>query len=322
MKKINDSIKWFRSSILAEYVPFLLVVALLIGAFYSTTQSVSDKKDNLATERKSGDYVPIPSIGMSESYAEYEKTFEIYKSDFGFSFKYPPHLKVFEFCDSTCWIALSVKNESERDESGKIIVSVAENDEQMTSEEWLLCPFSGYSQSKDDYGNYYKIHIDGQEAVYTDGGMWVVVNTPDSRYRLSIADLTTDDASPLFSEMGAVIESLKFLSPAENSDNFLPITSREIIEWEGQVHSYMTYGRRVFKNLDESSNYKYFIVEPHDYTKDGADKYSPTTRSLRGNERVKIVGAIAHYCWWNEEEYDGCVPWVDAENMEVTNRDE
>jgi len=53
MKKLHDSIKWFRSSILAEYAPFLLVVAVLVGAFYLTTQSISDKKDNLATERKS-----------------------------------------------------------------------------------------------------------------------------------------------------------------------------------------------------------------------------------------------------------------------------
>lgn len=53
MKKLHDSIKWFRSSILAEYAPFLLVVAVLVGAFYLTTQSVSDKKDNLTTGRKS-----------------------------------------------------------------------------------------------------------------------------------------------------------------------------------------------------------------------------------------------------------------------------
>lgn len=211
MKKIRDSIKWFRSSILAEYVPLLLVGMVLIGAFYLTTQFVSDKKDNLGIERKSGDYFPIPSIGISEDYAEYAKTFEIYKSDFGFSFKYPPHLEVFEFCDNTCWIALSVKNENESDDSSKIIVSVAENDEQMSAEEWLLGPSSGYSQSIDEYGNYYKTHLDGQEAVYTDGGMWTIVNTPDNKYRLSIADLSPGNASPLFSEMGIVVESLSFV---------------------------------------------------------------------------------------------------------------
>lgn len=115
---------------------------------------------------------------------------------------------------------------------------------------------------------------------------------------------------------------VEVISEAENNDDFLPVAKREIIEWEGRTHLYMTYGRRVFKNLDESSNYKYFIVEPHDYTENGADKYSPTTRNLTGKERVKIVGTIANYCWWNEEGYDGCVPWVDAENMEVISRDE
>jgi len=212
MKKIHDSIRWFRSSIFAEYLPLLLVVVGLIGSFYIIAQLVPDKAENVKEEAQSGDYVPIPSIGISESYAEYTKTFQTYESDFGFSFKYPPHLKVFKFCDSTCWIVLSAKDESESDDNSKIIVSVAENDEQMSAEEWLLGPFSGYSQSKDDYGNYYKTHIDGQEAVYTDGGMWTIVNTPDNKYRLSIADLSPGNAMPLFSEMGIVIESLSFVS--------------------------------------------------------------------------------------------------------------
>lgn len=211
MKKINDSIKWFRSSILGEYTVLLLVVVGLGGSFYLATQFVSDKAEVREEKSQSGDYVSIPSIGISEEYAEYAKTFQIYKSDFGFSFKYPPHLEVFEFCDNTCWVALSVKNESERDDSSKIIVSVAENDEQMSAEEWLLGPSSGYSQSIDEYGNYYKTHMDGQEAVYTDGGMWTIVNTPDNKYRLSIADLSPGNASPLFSEMGIVVESLSFV---------------------------------------------------------------------------------------------------------------
>ena len=211
MKKIHDSIRRFRSSIFSECILLLLVVVGLSGSFYLATQFVSDKAVVGEGESQSGEYVPIPSIGISEEYAEYAKTFQIYEGDFGFSFKYPPHLEVFEFCDSTCWIVLSAKNESERDDNSKIIVSVAENDEQMSAEEWLLGSSSGYSQSKDDYGNYYKTHIDGQEAVYTDGGMWTIVNTPDKIYRLSIADLSPGNAMPLFSEMGIVIESLSFV---------------------------------------------------------------------------------------------------------------
>ena len=212
MKGLHDNIKWFRSSIFSEYTLLLLVVVGLIGSFYLATQFVSDKTLVGEGESQSGDYVSIPSIGTSEEYAEYAKTFQIYKSDFGFSFKYPPHLEVFEFCDSTCWIVLSAKDESESDDNSKIIVSVAENDEQMSAEEWLLGQSSGYSQSKDDYGNYYKTHIDGQEAVYTDGRMWTIVNTPDNKYRLSIADLSPGNAMPLFSEMGIVVESLTFVS--------------------------------------------------------------------------------------------------------------
>ena len=212
MKKLHDGTKLFRSSIFSEYKLLLLVVVGLIGSFYLATQFVSDKTVVGEGESQSGDYIPIPSIGISESYAEYAKTFEIYESNFGFIFKHPPHLKVVEFCDITCWIVLSAKNENGHDESGKIIISVAENDEQMSAEEWLLDPFSGYSQLKNNYGDYYKSHIDGQKAVYTDGGMWTIVNTPDNKYRLSIVDLSPGNAMPLYSEMGIVIESLSFVS--------------------------------------------------------------------------------------------------------------
>lgn len=156
---------------------------------------------------------------------------------------------------------------------------------------------------------YLSVDISGNDVVS-------IEETSTEKYLPNIESLA--DVNKLNVKYQKKIEEL----PAEISDDFLPVTKREIIEWEGRVHKYMTYGRRVFKNLDENSNYKYFIVEPHDYMEDGADKYSPVTRSLREDERVKIVGAIAHYCWWNEEEYDGCVPWVDAENMEVINRDE
>lgn len=199
MKKFHDSIRWFRSSIFGEYTLLLLVVVGLSGSFYLATQLVSDKA--IVGERKSQ---------SGDGYAEYAKTFQIYEGDFGFSFKYPPHLEIFEF--GYGWVVLSVKDESQKNDSGKIVVSVAENDEQMTAEEWLLGPFSGYSQSKDDYGNYYKTQIDGQDAVYTDDGMWTIVNTPDNKYRLSIADLSPGNAIPLFFEMGIVVESLTFVS--------------------------------------------------------------------------------------------------------------
>lgn len=78
----------------------------------------------------------------------------------------------------------------------------------------------------------------------------------------------------------------------------------------------MTYGRAVFENLDERANFKYFIVEPHDYTEDGVDKYSPTIRNLKNDEVVMIKGSIYDDCWWNDgvkdTNYKGCVPWIES----------
>ena len=110
-------------------------------------------------------------------------------------------------------------------------------------------------------------------------------------------------------------EGYRFLYPA----NKVTAVHEEVILY-GKVYSHMTYGRRVFENLDERSEYKYFIVEPHDYTKNGTDKYSPTTRSLTGNEMVKITGEIVDYCWWDNgvAGTEGCVPWVEANNMVIT----
>jgi hypothetical protein len=313
MKKLKDTINKFRSSIFVEYLPMFFIVVVLFVVVLITIKSDSNGKE-ITSDLPSCSTFPIPSIGITEEYEDYSKNFGTYTAEnFGFSFKYPPHLETFSIVTH---IILSYRDD-EQDAYGKIIVSVGLNDENMTPEEWLLSPNSGYLQSKDRYGDCYRTTIDGQKAVYTDGGMWAVVNTLDNKYSLSIADLTTGKAQRPFTEMGIVIESLRFLS----SDDFLPIAERENVEWEGQVYSAMTYGRRVFKNLDEGSKYKYFIVEPHDYTENGGDKYSPTTRSLIGNERVKITGTIADFCWWDwgidNTDYKGCVPWIDAGDIEI-----
>ena len=156
---------------------------------------------------RSGDYFPIPSIGTNEEYENYSKSFKIYRSDLGFSFKYPPHLAITitpDMPDSN-WIVLESLNSTEENKSA-VIISIGLNDEQMTPEEWLLGPTSGFRRSD----GYFKETIDGQNAVYTDGGMWTVVNTPDNKYRLNITYLATGNGDILFSEMGIVIESLIF----------------------------------------------------------------------------------------------------------------
>ncbi len=103
-----------------------------------------------------------------------------------------------------------LKQIDEEGDGGNIVISIGINDENMTAEEWLLSPNSGYLQSKDSYGDYYKTTIGGQDAVYTDGGMWMIVNTPDNRFRLSIADLPSKSNDRLFTEMGIVMESFVF----------------------------------------------------------------------------------------------------------------
>ncbi len=57
---------------------------------------------------------------------------------------------------------------------------------------------------------YNKFDLDGQEAIVIEGGTWVVVNTPDNKYRLSIALLPGKDDQLLLTEMGIIIDSLRF----------------------------------------------------------------------------------------------------------------
>ncbi len=154
-----------------------------------------------------GSFMDIPSIGVS---ADYGKDFKTYHSDLGFSFKYPPHLRVLPHDPETPnWIVLAPVDKS-ADGVSAIVVSTGENDENMTPEEWLLGPTSGYPESRGDYGDYHKTHVDGQDAVYTDGGMWLVVSTPDNKLRVSIASLVGEGGNIPFTEMGVVIESFVF----------------------------------------------------------------------------------------------------------------
>lgn len=179
------------------FIVFLLL--FLTGIFISFTSKEPAQPGNIV---ENGSYLDIPSIGAS---SDYGKDFKTYASRLGFSFNYPPHLKVTDILSH-----IVLRPVDEESDSGYIVVSVGLNDENMTAEEWFLSPDSGYLQSKDNYGNYYKTTIDGQGAVYTDGGMWMVVNTPDDKYRISIADLPSKSNDRLFTEMSIVTESFVF----------------------------------------------------------------------------------------------------------------
>lgn len=192
-------IKSLKISIVAS---ILLIASLFV--FYQYRISVEPGSESV----KNGDYFPIPSIGTNEEYENYAKSFKTYKSDLGFSFKYPPHLEAIIDPDisTTNRVILTPIGINTDDGLSAIIISTAENDEEMTPEEWLLGPTSGFNHLE----KYHKDKIDGQDTVYTRGGMWFIVNTPDNKYRLSVADLVDGDAMNLFSEMGIVYESLTF----------------------------------------------------------------------------------------------------------------
>lgn len=126
-----------------------------------------------------------------------------YKTDFGFSFKYPPNTDVFEVSEGNTWIVVTNKN----DDNAKIIISISANIENISAEDWFLGPDSGFDS---DTEVFFRTEIDGQSVVYTDFGTWVVFNTPVDNYRVSIAELTVEDSEVMYEEMGIILGTLKF----------------------------------------------------------------------------------------------------------------
>ena len=194
---------------------FLVVAAaVFVSVFlyqHFLSGNTTDKSADNVSQPKDGDYVPFLSIDAPEGYGA---DFKTYTSKLGFSFQYPPYLMVMDVVDrdgkNRLYIVPTSTQANKNELITALVISPSPNNPPQTPEQWLLGPNSGYIESKDHYGNYYKALIDGQEAVYTDGGMWVVVNTPDNKQRLSIASLTAPGADILFSEMGILVESFSF----------------------------------------------------------------------------------------------------------------
>lgn len=90
----------------------------------------------------------------------------------------------------------------------------------------------------------------------------------------------------------------------------------------GRVVTWMTYGRILVKNLSPNPSFMYFIAEPDDVIEDGALRYSPTTDPLKYEDVVKIFGKMTAECYWDEESYGGCVPWVEIEKLQQAKTDE
>lgn len=179
----------------------LISLALLLVIFYIYNSKKGDSEKMT--------YDPIPSIGLTDEYERYEKTFKTYNSQFGFSFQYPPHLYVMEdpepFIPERLFVLpTSVKKNT--DDIYGVVISTADNEDGMTPLKWLKGPYSGADLSE----GYNVLDIDGQEAISLNGGTWVVVDTPDKKYQISIAFLPGKRGDLLFTEMGIIISSLKF----------------------------------------------------------------------------------------------------------------
>lgn len=105
------------------------------------------------------------------------------------------------------------------------------------------------------------------------------------------------------------------------TSDFNPPNPPVNIAWIGKAYGDLTYGRIIFKNLTSNNQYKYFIAEPNDLIKDGALRYSPTTRSIRNDDVVIVSGEVEDFCFWydgiDDTEYYGCVPWIDINKIEV-----
>ncbi len=104
------------------------------------------------------------------------------------------------------------------------------------------------------------------------------------------------------------------ISPeAENEKELNPPREVNLI---GRVVTWMTYGRILVKNLAPHPSFMYFIAEPDDIIEDGALRYSPTTDPLTYEDVIKIIGKMTAECYWDDESYGGCVPWVEIEKLQ------
>lgn len=176
----------------------IVLAVLFFGAF--GLLSFSDKENGLEKVT----YEPIPNISADEDYG---KDFKTYKSKLGYSFQYPDYMFITEDpkpgIPERIFVLSSAIN---KDDIFGVVISVSENNETEDPEHWVRGSYSGADLSE----GYNIIDIDGQKAVELDGGTWVVINTPNNKYRLNIALLPGKNNNLLFTEIGIIVTSLHF----------------------------------------------------------------------------------------------------------------
>jgi len=135
-----------------------------------------------------------------------------YTSEIGFSFNYSNSMFVISGSDGPedNYRLLVIPNpykDDEKQDLTAIVISASLNKPPQTPLEWLNGPYSGADMAK----GYSKLDIDGQEAISMNGGNWVVVDTSDNKYQISIATLLGENSDQsLQTEMSNIVDSIVF----------------------------------------------------------------------------------------------------------------
>lgn len=188
-----------------QKIILLVSVVVLIGIVSFIFMGDEPVENIDKTTFQNGSFMPIPLVADND----YKGDLKTYTSEFGFSFDYPSQLEVNVDPDSKDQkIIITPVGLKKEDGARSIVIDIFKSDKKITAEEWLLSPVSGFNSS---VARYHKAVIDDMVAVYVQGGMWVLVNTPDYEYRLSIMNSPDKDGNALVDEMGAILESMKFV---------------------------------------------------------------------------------------------------------------
>ena len=115
--------------------------------------------------------------------------------------------------------------------------------------------------------------------------------------------------SPYFSDLSSFLGF-------EDMILYSNVSSRQKVDITGRVVDWMTYGRILVKNSDSDYPFMYFIAEPDDVITEGASRYSPTINAIKNEAVIEIIGEVIDGCFWNDEKYDGCVPWVTIKSLQ------
>ena len=141
---------------------------------------------------------------------EYANSSYYENSELGFSFQYPSDLVVEVDKDISERLFIYPKSlKTNNEPMTAIVISEATDSPEMTAEQWLNGPNSGYKASRD--GQYKHITVGGQDAVITPDD-WTIVKSPDGQKRISIAYFVEQDkgAVPLKKELQTILDTFTF----------------------------------------------------------------------------------------------------------------